>query len=75
MSDPSMYNNLFTFLIYISNGTEMVIFFQTWLTSGDHHLLTLMTSGLVIKTQQKSPRGASVRLTIRIPRRTLGHQG
>ena len=26
MSDPSMYNNLFTFSLYISNGTENVNF-------------------------------------------------
>ncbi len=28
MSDPSMYNNLFTFSLYISNGTENVNFFS-----------------------------------------------
>ncbi len=30
---------------------------QKWLPSGDHHLLTLTTSGLVSKTQRKSPTG------------------
>jgi hypothetical protein len=30
---------------------------QKWLPSGDHHLLTLTTSGLASKTQRKSPTG------------------
>ena len=35
MSDPSMYNNFFTFSLYISNGTENVkLFFPDMSSSG-----------------------------------------